>query len=278
MREKLKLMCILAHPDDESLGTGGILAKYADEGVAAFLVTATRGERGWFGPAEEYPGPGALARRREQELKTAADVLGLKEVTFLDYEDGKLDQADPDEIIGKIAGHLRRIRPHVVVTFDPYGSYGHPDHIAICQFTTAAIVAAANADGGNGRSPHRVSKLYYFVETRAVLDTYEEAFGELVMDVDGVARRAPGWPAWGITTHIDTAAYSQQVWQAIACHQSQLPGYQALHDLPADRHQKLWDTQSFYRAFSLVNGGRTVERDLFAGLRQDVEEQEAMVS
>jgi LmbE family N-acetylglucosaminyl deacetylase len=173
-------------------------------------------------------------------------------------------------VIGKLVDHLRRIRPHVVVTFDPYGAYGHPDHIAICQFTTAAVMAAANTDFGNGRSPHQVSKLYYYAETLDALATYEEAFGELVMHIDGVERRAPGWPAWAITTRVDTAVYRQQVWQAISCHQSQLPGYQALRDLPQEKYRSLWDNQSFYRAFSLVNGGRAEEHDLFAGLRQAV--------
>ncbi|MAU00211.1 MAG: hypothetical protein CL608_23980 [Anaerolineaceae bacterium] len=267
MSEKHKLMCIMAHPDDESLGVGGILAKYADEGVETYLLTATRGEHGWFGPEDEYPGPAALGQRREQELHDAGNVLGLKEIHFLDYEDGRLDQADSNEVIAKLVDHLRRVRPHVVVTFDPYGAYGHPDHIAICQFTTAAVMVAANADFGNGRSPHQVSKLYYYAETLDALDTYEEAFGELVMQIDGVERRAPGWPAWAITTRVDTALYRDQVWQAISCHQSQLPGYQALSD---EKYRRLWDTQSFYRAFSLVNGGRAEEDDLFAGLRQRV--------
>jgi len=261
-------MCIMAHPDDESLGTGGILAKYADEGVETYLVTATRGEHGWFGPEDQYPGPTTLGKRREQELRAAADILGLREVNFLDCEDGRLDQADPDEVISKLVDHLRRIRPHVVVTFDPYGSYGHPDHIAISQFTTAAVMAAANADFGNSRSSHQVAKLYYFVATQERLAVYQEAFGELVMQIDGVERRAPGWPAWAITTRVDAAAYREQVWQAITCHQSQLPGYQALRDLPQAKFHSFWDSQSFYRVFSLVNGGRAEEDDLFAGLHR----------
>jgi hypothetical protein len=71
----------------------------------------------------------------------------------------------------------------------------------------------------------------------------------------------------GDYTRIDTVEYWSQVWQAITCHRSQLPNYEALVQLPEERHRKLWGTQEFYRAFSLVNGGRTVEHDLFAGLR-----------
>jgi LmbE family N-acetylglucosaminyl deacetylase len=261
----LKLMCILAHPDDESLGMGGILAKYAAEGVETYLITATRGERGWFGDQHDNPGPETLGQIREAELDAAARILGIREVAFLDYLDGELDQVDPAEVTGKIVDHLRRVQPQVVVTFDPYGAYGHPDHIAICQFTTAAIVAAACPDDtGFG---HRVSKLYYRVSTGPKLAAYQATFGDLVMHVDGHERRAPAWEAWSITTRIDTAAYWQQVWAAASCHRSQLPGYETLANLSEAHHRNLWGSEAYYRAFSLVNGGRQIECDLFEGLR-----------
>ena len=104
-------MCVLAHPDDESLGTGGALAKYAAEGVATYLVTATRGERGRFGDSKESPGPDIVGKAREAELLAAATELGLREVRFLDYPDSALDHVDTAEAIEKIAGHLRRVRP-----------------------------------------------------------------------------------------------------------------------------------------------------------------------
>src|SRR4051812_25659316 len=155
--ETLKLLCVLAHPDDESLGNGGMLAKYGAEGVETYVLTATRGERGWFGPPEDNPGMTELGQIRESELRAAAAVLGVCEVTLLDYIDGDLDQADPAEAIAQIVAHIRRIRPQVVTTFDPSGAYGHPDHIAICQFTTAATVAAADPTYMPGDHPaHRV--------------------------------------------------------------------------------------------------------------------------
>ncbi len=154
-------MCVLAHPDDESLGTGGTLAKCAAEGVATYLVTATRGERGRFGDGTAPPE--TVGQAREAELMAAAKELGLREVRFLDYPDAGLDKVDPAAAIEKIAGHLRRVKPHVVITFGPDGAYGHPDHIAICQLTTGAIVRAADstigAEPATGE-PHRVSKLY----------------------------------------------------------------------------------------------------------------------
>jgi LmbE family N-acetylglucosaminyl deacetylase len=162
---RLKLTAVLAHPDDESLGFGGVLARYADEGVATLLVTATRGQRGRYrGHARdmpEHPGKDALASLREGELHAAAHVLGISDVTILDYRDQFLDQADAREAVRQIARHIRRLRPHVVVTFAPDGAYGHLDHIAISQFATSAVLAAADSELDAGRDePHTVSKVY----------------------------------------------------------------------------------------------------------------------
>jgi LmbE family N-acetylglucosaminyl deacetylase len=270
MDDQLRLMCVMAHPDDETLGTGGILAKYAAEGVETYLVTATRGERGWFGDPDDNPGLDELGRLRTAELHAAAATLGLNEVSFLDYIDGDLDQADPDEAIRKIVTHIRRVRPQVVVTFDPGGAYGHPDHIAICQFTTAALVAAADSSYHDLQNlpPHRVLKLYYMMATKEEAAIYEEAFGDLVMVIDGVERRVAAWESWAITTRVDTSEYWEQVWDAVFCHKTQLPGYDALKQLPVERQQELWAANSFYRALSLVNGGRKPETDLFEGVRE----------
>jgi LmbE family N-acetylglucosaminyl deacetylase len=267
--EPLRLMCVLAHPDDESLGTGGILAQYAAEGVDTYLITATKGERGWFEDEESYPGPEALGRIREAELKAAADVLGIHEIAFLGYQDGELGQVDPAEAIAKIVAHLRRARPHVVVTFDPTGVYGHPDHIAICQLTTAAVAAASDPFyAGEGAQPaYQVAKLYYFVDTEESLELYQDAFGELVTRIDGQERRATAWESWAITTHLDTSAHWQRVWDAVRCHQTQLPGYQTLADLSDERKRQLWGAPTFYRVLSLVNDRLETERDLFEGLR-----------
>src|SRR5262252_2372275 len=134
----LRRMAVLAHPDDESLGVGGTLAKYAAEGVDVFLLTATRGDSGRYRghrPDEpQHPGAGALAKIRETELRAAAAVLGVRQVSLLDYHDQQLDSADPRAAVSSIADLIRRIQPDVVVTFGPDGAYGHPDHIAICQF------------------------------------------------------------------------------------------------------------------------------------------------
>jgi LmbE family N-acetylglucosaminyl deacetylase len=264
----LRLLCILAHPDDESLGLGGILAKYGAEGIETYLVTATRGEQGWFGPPEENPGPDELGKIREGELKDAARVLGLREVNLLDYHDGEVDRADQGRFIEQLVGHIRRIKPDIVVTFDQNGVYGHPDHIATTHAATSAVLAAADAEfrERGGRTPHTTAKLYYFAWTEEVRQAYEKAFGDLVMHIDGVERRAVTWPHWAITTWIDTSAHWETVWDAIKCHCSQLPGYQKLLDLPEEYHRVLWGQLTFHRILTLVPT-TDPEDDLFAGIR-----------
>ena len=268
-------MAVLAHPDDESLGVGGTLAKYASEGVEVFLLTATCGDsgryRGHSPDDHQHPGALALANIREAELRAAASVLGVREVSMLDYRDQHLDRANAREAVARIAGHLRRVHPDVVVTFGPEGAYGHPDHIAISQFTTAAIVAAADHafafDGVDAAvPPHSVSKLYYIAWPESTWAAYQAAFRKLVSTVDGVDRHAAAWPEWAITTVIDTRDFWSTVWRAISCHESQVTAYERLKKLPPEHHEALWGWQSFYRAFSTVNGGRARETDLFEGI------------
>ena len=274
MSRRFKLLAVLAHPDDESLGFGGTLAKYAAEGVETYLVTATRGERGRFGPIGKGVDPAEVGRVREAELRAAAAVLGIREVALLNYPDGAVDQVDAPTAIRAIVAHIRRIQPDVVVTFGPEGAYGHPDHIAISQFTTAAIVCAADCgyrtnEGSQHASlpPHRVAKLYYLAWRSNKWEAYQAAFAKLTSMVDGVQRQATPWPDWAVTTEIDTSASWPIVWKAVCCHQTQLSIYQRLEHLTEAQQTALWGSQEFYRAYSSVNGGRKLENDLLAGLR-----------
>ncbi len=265
-------MAVLAHPDDESLGCGGTLAKYASEGVACALVTATRGQAGRFRGLPqshaEHPGAARLGGIREGELRAAAATLGVPDLTLLDYHDQQLDRAEPAEVIGAIAAQIRRFRPDVVLTFGADGAYGHPDHIAISQFTTAAIVEAAQPSrrGDGGHPAHAVAKLYYIAWPKLAWEAYETAFRRLVSTVDGEERQATAWPDWALTTVIDTRAHWATVWKAVSCHESQVTAYETLRDLAPHHHEALWGWQSYYRVFSTVNGGRTRETDLFEGL------------
>jgi LmbE family N-acetylglucosaminyl deacetylase len=157
-----------------------------------------------------------------------------------------------------------------VLTFAPEGGYGHPDHIAISQFASAAIVAAANpAHAGEAAAlpPHAVSKLYQMAWPEAKVAAYQEAFKKLTSMVDGVERESHPWPLWSITTVIETRKYWPVVWRAVSCHESQVGAYERLRNLAPEHHEAIWGWQHLYRAMSTVNGGRVRETDLFEGLR-----------
>jgi LmbE family N-acetylglucosaminyl deacetylase len=261
-----RLLCVMAHPDDESLGAGGTLAKYAAEGVGVFLVTASRGERGWPGNPADHPGPQALAVLREAELRAAGAVLGLDEVELLDLPDGAVDRVAPSMVIPRIVATIRRVRPQVVLTFPPDGITGHPDHVAVSQLTTAAVVYAADSTFGEGAA-HRVAKLYYLAPSRESLALYGAAFGDPAICINSEKRHAPGWPSWAITTRINATGHWRTVARAVACHQTQFPNPDALSRLPPSTHRRLWGQQELYRVFGAVRDGPGAEDDLFAGLR-----------
>ena len=266
----LKLLAVFAHPDDESMGMGGTLAKYSAEGVDTHLICASRGERGWCGPEEQNPGLERLGQLRAVELQNAVKELGMKSLSFLDYIDGDVDKANHVEITSKIAAHIRKIKPQVIVTFPPDGNYGHPDHIAIGQFTSAAIVCAADSSYKDPENlpAHRVSKLYYMVDSEGFVNLVTPFVGDISFPVGDQIRGEIAWKDWMITARINMADFCRTAWRAIQCHQSQLPSLGALAEMHEDAAVSVLAMQgTYYRAFSLVNGGREVETDLFEGLR-----------
>ncbi len=156
--EPLTLMAVHAHPDDECFGTGGVLIKYASEGVHTVLVTATRGEEGEIHDpdlTEEEARP-RLAEIREEELRRAAALLKIGVVEYLGYRDSGMmgtpanehpesfNKADLDEATGRLVRLIRRYRPQVLVTYNEDGGYGHPDHLQCHRVTVRAFEAAGD--------------------------------------------------------------------------------------------------------------------------------------
>lgn len=265
----LRLLAALAHPDDESLGVGGALAKYSAEGVETHVLCGTKGERGKLDGVR--PGPEVMGPLREKEARAAAAELGVTGIEFMGYLDADLDKADPAEAAAKVAAEVRRVRPHVLVTFDPMGAYGHPDHIAISQFALAGAVAAADFSFSHPgvavpAEPHVVPKLYYMAWSEEKQAQYQSVFGDASLEVDGVRRGNAPWKGWAVATRVDARAHWETVWRAVKCHQSQVGAHPELEEIPTATHEGLWGDQEFYRVWSLVNGGRQPETCLFEGL------------
>jgi LmbE family N-acetylglucosaminyl deacetylase len=274
------LLAIFAHPDDETFGPGGTLAKYAAEEVAVHLICATRGEVGEsdlddLGDCED------LACQREQELRCAANVLGLSEVHFLDYQDSgmagslanehprALIQADPDALAGQVADWIRRLQPQVVLTFDPYGAYGHPDHIAVHRATVAAYERLAKGE--------RPPELYFAAIMQTLLKWTVWLMPLFGFDARAVGKnkdidlRAALDHALPITTKIDVGPYYEVKRQAAACHRSQLSGPGPFWDrLPQWLVRRAQSTETFHRASPPFQRGERTERDFFTDTDPEV--------
>jgi LmbE family N-acetylglucosaminyl deacetylase len=276
------ILAVLAHPDDESFGMGGTLALYARGGAAVHLVCATRGEAGAM--SEEYmQGYGSTAERREAELRCAAGKLGLAGVVFLNYRDsgmpGSSDNQHPqalinaplDQVAGDIVAHLRRLKPDVVLTFDPIGGYRHPDHIHVHQAATLAFERSDDASfHPEAGPPFKPGKLYYHIFPRWFL--------RLMVNIMPLFGKDPR--RWGrngdidlkslaevrFPTHarIDIRPVAEIKREAGACHASQ-GGIQMRRGLIGLVARLFGEHESFMRAYPPVNGLEPLERDLLAG-------------
>lgn len=192
------ILLIFAHPDDESFGPSGTTAKYRDLGIPTDLICATRGE---VGSRLDVPEGVETAAAREAELRKAAAIIGIRDIYFLDFIDGQLDQMKPALITKKIVNIMQKVQPEVVITFGPDGISGHPDHIAVGKAATSAF----NSLGNKGMGPR---KLYYITIPKSVLPNAAAM---------GISTR----PDKEVTTSIDIAKYLDLKIKAIAAHTSQ---------------------------------------------------------
>lgn len=157
----MSIFLSFAHPDDESFFTAGVTCKYSAQGVEVVLCCATRGERGSAGEPP-LASVEKLPQVREEELRAAAEILGITRLEMLPYQDRQLAEAPPGEIRAALVGLIRRHRPSIVITFDPHGGNLHPDHIAISRFTTDAVTAAADGRWHpESGPPYRVPRLLW---------------------------------------------------------------------------------------------------------------------
>jgi N-acetyl-1-D-myo-inositol-2-amino-2-deoxy-alpha-D-glucopyranoside deacetylase len=185
-QDRPRLLFVHAHPDDETLTTGATIAHYAARGADVHVVTCTLGEEGeiigerWAHLAVDEADQ--LGGYRIGELTAALHALGIEEPIFLGgagrWRDSGMDgtpprhhqrfiDADPREAVGALVAIIRDLRPHVVVTYDPQGGYGHPDHIHTHRVTTAAVAASPGADYPG--EPWTVPKLYWAVVAKSAL-------------------------------------------------------------------------------------------------------------
>ncbi|WP_030275937.1 N-acetyl-1-D-myo-inositol-2-amino-2-deoxy-alpha-D-glucopyranoside deacetylase [Streptomyces sp. NRRL B-24484] len=287
-RPPRRLLLVHAHPDDESIGNGATMARYAAEGALVTLVTCTLGEGGEVIPPESAhltaDRDGTLGEHRIGELSAAMRAVGVADFRFLGgpgrYRDsgmmGVSDndrpdsfwRADLDEAADHLVAVVREVRPQVLVTYDENGGYGHPDHIQAHRVALRAYELAADpAHRPELGAAWRIAKVYYNRMPRSVIERgLAETAGAAAFpgtastgDVPGVVDDAV------VTTVLDGAAYAGAKAAAMRAHATQITVTEPYFALSNDLGQPLVATE-YYQLVHGEPGADLPETDLFAGV------------
>lgn len=296
-----RLLMVFAHPDDESFGMGGTIAKYIADGVEIYYLCATDGDRGTI--PEAMQGQYATIRDlRLAELDCAAQTLGFKNI-LMHYKDsgmmGSETSHDPDclwyhwqhnpaDVTRRVVETIREIQPQVIVTFNKYGGYGHPDHIAIQRATTEAFHLAGDSTYLQvSLPPYQPQKLYY--------TSLPASFLRFILNVWRIQAWLRGKPfdprRMGTNQDIDFLAVLENIepihtlvdirdylddWDtASACHASQ-GGGGMMSRFPKWLRRRLSGKQGFTRVYPQPTTAQVDEQDLFAGVVAELEREPAL--
>lgn len=272
------ILGIFAHPDDEVFAAGGVFAQSGSRGVHTVLLCATRGEAG------EISDP-ALATRenlaevRTAELEQAVAALGIDELYFLGFRDSgmvgtlenedarSLHQADPTEAARRIVTLMRRVKPDVVITHDPTGGYGHPDHIAVYQHVTAAFdLVGDGAHFPEAGAPWQPARLYYQVIPKSFFHTMQaqmKAAGVDTAEWERLGFEKLGAEDHEITHVVDvTAQYAQKI-AAFDAHKTQFGPENPMRQMPEALQRQTFARETFIQARPPLPAGWAQSTDLF---------------
>ncbi|PKB72218.1 MAG: hypothetical protein BZY87_01410 [SAR202 cluster bacterium Io17-Chloro-G6] len=282
-----RLLACLAHPDDEAFPMGGALAIHAANGVEVRLVTTTRGEEGEI----RQPGaatPDTLGEIRSVELACSVRALGLAGHDTWRYRDsgmaGTSANRDPSafvnapaqEVVERLVAEIRRFRPQVVLTFEPGGLYGHPDHIAISRHTTEAFQKASDPQSFphqlvDGIGPHAPARLFY--SARPAGFRMEWALSLRAAGVDfplpAPERAQEGTPVEDIHLEMHVGEHLETKMASILCHRTQVGADWPYHRVPRDVSAGILGREYYIRAFPAVNTREEVGMDFFGGLEAE---------
>ena len=282
----LGLLACYAHPDDEQ-GISGTLAKAMQFGHRVGILMTTRGEAGEIAEGVEAT-PDNLGAVREGEMHCAAAALGIpaENVFFLGYRDsgmaGTPENAHPaasvnaetTEAVGRLVRVIRRFRPSVLLTFDEYGGYGHPDHIKVNQWTTMAFNAAGQADLYPDAGPAwQPARLFYASFPRSMIrrvgEWMQQSGTALDPDASAFARMDPeqmGMPDDLITNRVDVREFLDVKARSLACHASQMNPNSPYALIPPQIQREMRGTEVFHFAAGVPFPDDDKGDNLFAGL------------
>lgn len=274
------LLCVHAHPDDEAIVTGGVLIRAAEEGHHTAVVTCTGGEHGEIAGSGIDPSlsPEQLRELRARELAEALRILGADGPHMLGFVDsgmmgtptngaaGSFWQTPLDAAVEPLVAHIRELRPAVLVTYDAFGVYGHPDHIQTHRVAVAAVHAAACAAlypelGGHWQVP----KAYFATMSRSAITQCNVELLALDLPSPFSEELDIGTPDSRITCTVDVRNELGRKLSALRAHHSQLGRDSLFLNIPDDIAPLLLGTEMFERWHCDV-AAPDVETDLFAGL------------
>ena len=279
------LLSFHAHPDDEVISTGGVLARYSRLGEQVVVVTATDGAEGEI---HNYDDPDSLkpqlAEMRAQEVAVALAVLGVKHHEFLGYRDSGMMgteandhpnafwRADFTEATKRLVGLIRKYQPEVMTIYDPFGGYGHPDHINVHRVGIAAFFGARDLGWfplEEDQEYWAPAKLYWTTwgrERSRKLMKYWAEEGEETEEEEYLWRSRRGFPDEEISATIDVSEFVSLKTEALQAHRTQIPQDWILFRVPEEERNEVYGTETFVRVFSNVESALP-ESDLFSGLR-----------
>ncbi|GGL35411.1 mycothiol conjugate amidase Mca [Phycicoccus endophyticus] len=296
MSERLRLMCVHAHPDDESSKGAATMAKYVDAGHEVLVVSCTGGERGSIlNPRleDDIHILRDLAQVRREEMARAQRILGIQH-TWLGFVDSGLPEGDPlpplpegcfaleplEVTTEALVREVRRFRPHVMTTYDENGGYPHPDHVMCHDVSVAAFAAAGDPERFPGAGPAwQPLKLYYnqtFNRRRV------EAFHHALLELGQESPYAEWLERWDrqdrvVTTRVECADWFDRRDAALLAHATQVDPDGTWFKVPREVQQRVWPVEEYEIAASYVPVAEG-EDDLFAGLPDDAAEADALAT
>ncbi|MCW2938334.1 MAG: mycothiol conjugate amidase Mca [Actinomycetia bacterium] len=289
MAERLRLMAVHAHPDDESSKGAATMARYVAEDVEVLVVTCTGGERGSIlNPAMDRPEVKAdIAGVREREMDRAREILGVRQ-SWLGFIDSGFPEGDPlpplpdgcfavqslEVATEPLVRAVREFRPHVVLTYDEKGGYPHPDHVKVHEISMEAFDSAGDPDRYPGTGePWQPLKLYYHLTfTRDRMTALHQAMidaGIASPYKDWVERLEDHPQPWAVTTKVPCADFFEIRDRALLAHATQIDPAGFWFACPMEVQREAWPTEDYHLSRSLVDT-ELPEDDLFAGIREKV--------
>ena len=280
----LKLLALFAHPDDEAFPVGGALAAHASRGVEIRLITATLGEEGEI-RQEGAATRETLPRIRGIELSCAVRALGLASHRVLGYRDSGMVNSPANshpkayvnapsaEVVEQFVAEIRTFKPQVILTFEPGGLYGHPDHIAVSQHASEAFNLAGNPEAFpsqlvNGVEPHQPQRLFQSARPKGFRTMWATKLRASGVDfpMPTPEQEEQGTPVEDIHLDLDVDGHLKSKMACILCHRTQVAADWPYHRVPREVTASILGREFYIRANPPVQPGEKVSEDFFAGL------------